>query len=109
MPIDSDTFKKGLSKPPKNGFSKEKLKVAIEELLDDCKARTAKEIVDKVKKDVGFANQGNDVGLIGMNDDIWVQYVIEILNEMVNEGKLESSDVETTNGHDRYYIKKSCL
>ena len=134
MPIDSDSFKKGYYKLPNDRISKEKLKVSIEEVLDDCQARSSEEIIEELKADKESANQvindllnqnnkeiAEEMTTEGVsNEDIEyvlkmiektviVIIVIGILNEMVKEDKLESSDVETTNGYDRYYIKKSCL
>ena len=109
MPIDSDTFKKERSKPSKNRYSKAKLKVAIEELLDDCQGRTVDEIVNALTTNNGSANQVIDEILTLVHNGLISVIVIEILNDMVNEGKLESGSVQIANDNRKYYIKKSCL
>lgn len=109
MPIDSHTFKKGLSEPSKNRYSKEKLKVAIEELLDDCQARRVDEIVDALTSSNGSTNQGINEILTAVHDNMIGIIVIEILTEMVKKGKLKSGNVQIANDNRKYYIKKSCL
>ena len=101
MPISSDEFKKG--------YTETTLKGSIENLLNDCKARTQTEIQMALNANLSFTKPSDTIGW-KMFDALLTGFSFgKLLDSMVSEGKLETRYVETANGSETYYIKKSCI
>ena len=101
MPISSDEFKKG--------YTETALKDSVEKLLKDCKAWTKTEIQRALNANLSFTESSDATFLKVLDAAITVLSFGMVLDSMVSEGKLESRYVETANGSEKYYIKKSCI
>jgi uncharacterized protein YcnI len=101
MPISSDEFKKG--------YTESTLKASIDRLLSDCTVRTQVEIQMALNADLSFTKPSDTIGWKMLDAAITVLSFGKLLDSMVSEGKLETRYVETANGSETYYIKKSCI